>query len=164
VLAYQGDPLNESITVAGPITASFFVSTSGTDSDWVVKVIDVFPDNTPNPIPNPREIRLGGYQMMVRADVLRGKFRDGMAATMPFVPGQVTKVEFTLQDVFHTFKAGHRIMIQVQSTWFPMIDRNPQKFVDIYHAQDSDFQKATERIFSTREYPSHIRLGISYHP
>jgi len=97
---------------------------------------------------------------MVRGDVLRGKFRNGLAAPEPFVAGQVTKIHFELQDVLHTFKPGHRIIIQVQSTWFPMIDRNPQKFTDIYHAEESDFQKATQRVYSTREYPSHIRVGM----
>jgi hypothetical protein len=160
VLVYQTDPLKSSVTVAGPIAASAFVSTSGTDSDWVVKVIDVFPDNTPDPTPNPRNVRLGGYEMLVRGDVLRGKFRNSLSAPQPFVPNRPTKIEFVLQDVFHTFKEGHRIMIQVQSTWFPMIDLNPQKFVDIYHAQASDFQKATERIYSSPQYPSHIGFGL----
>jgi len=160
VLVYQTDPLKSSVTVAGPIAASVFVSTSGTDSDWVVKVIDVFPDNTPDPTPNPRNVRLGGYEMLVRGDVLRGKFRNSLSAPQPFVPNRPTKIEFMLQDVFHTFKEGHRIMVQVQSTWFPIIDLNPQKFVDIYHAQASDFQKATERIYSTPQYPSHIGFGL----
>jgi predicted acyl esterase len=157
---YQTDPLKSSVTVAGPIAASVFVSTSGTDSDWVVKVIDVFPDNTPDPTPNPRNVRLGGYEMLVRGDVLRGKFRNSMSTPQPFVPNQPAKIEFVLQDVFHAFKEGHRIMVQVQSTWFPMIDLNPQKFVNIYHAQASDFQKATERIYSTPQYPSHIGFGL----
>ena len=159
VLVYQTDPLPASVTLAGPMTATLYVSTSGTDSDWVVKVIDVFPDNTPDPVPNPRNVKLGGYEMLVRGDVLRGKFRDSLSMPEAFVPDQITKCEFVLQDVFHTFKEGHRIMVQVQSTWFPMIDRNPQKFVDMYQAQASDFQKATERIYSTAEYPSHIRIG-----
>ena len=161
VLVYRTDPLASAVTIAGPISASFFVSTSGTDSDWIAKVIDVFPDGTPDPQPNPRNVRLGGYEMMVRGDVLRGKFRNSLSAPEPFVPGQVTKIEFELQDVFHTFKEGHRIMVQVQSTWFPMIDLNPQKFVDVYRAQAADFQKATQRVYSSREYPSHVRFGLS---
>jgi putative CocE/NonD family hydrolase len=160
VLVYQSEPLTDGVTVAGPITASLFVSTSGTDSDWVVKVIDVFPDGTPNPDPNPGNVKLGGYQMLIRGDVLRGKFRRSLSVPDPFVPGQITEIEFELQDVFHTFKEGHRIMVQVQSTWFPMIDLNPQKFVDIYHAVVSDFQKAIERVYSTKECPSHIRFGV----
>jgi putative CocE/NonD family hydrolase len=161
VLVYQTDPLKNSITVAGPITASLFVSTSGTDSDWIVKVIDVLPDNSLDPKPNPRGVKMGGYEMLVRGDVLRGKFRNSMSEPEPFVPDRVTKIEFVLQDVFHTFKEGHKIMVQVQSTWFPMIDRNPQKFVDIYRAQASDFQPATQRVYSTGEYPSHLMLGLS---
>jgi uncharacterized protein len=156
VLVYQSDPLQENVSVAGPIEVDFFVSTSGTDSDWVVKVIDTFPNN----IKDSGNAKLGGYEMMVRGDVLRGKFRNGLAAPEPFVANQVTKIHFELQDVLHTFKSGHRIMIQVQSTWFPMIDLNPQKFTDIYHAEESDFQKAIQRVYSTRDYPSHIRIGL----
>jgi putative CocE/NonD family hydrolase len=160
VLVYQTDPLKSSVTAAGPILPRFFVSTSGTDSDWIVKVIDVFPDGTSDPEPNPRNVRLGGYEMLVRGDVLRGKFRNSMSAPEPFVPNQITRIEFELQDVYHTFREGHRIMIQVQSTWFPMIDLNPQRFLDIYHAQAGDFQKAIQRVYSTPEHPSHIRLGL----
>jgi len=160
VLVYQSEPLKSGVTVAGPITASLFVSTSGTDSDWVVKVIDVMPEDAPAPAPNPHNVKMAGYQMLVRGDVLRGKFRNNMSTPEPFVPEQVTKIEFVLQDVFHTFKEGHRIMIQVQSSWFPMIDLNPQRFVDIYHAQASDFQKATERVYSTPQFPSCIRFGL----
>jgi predicted acyl esterase len=116
-----------------------------------VKVIDVFPDDKPNPEPNPRGVKLGGYQKLVRGDVIRGKFRNSLAAPEPFEPGKITKIEFDLQDVFHRFKAGHRLMVQVQSTWFPMIDRNPQKFIDIYNAKPEDFQAATQRVYgSTR--------------
>ena len=160
VLVYQTDTLERSVTVAGPITASLFVSTTGTDSDWVVKVIDVFPEGTPDPEPNPRGVHMGGYEMLVRGDVLRGKFHNSLSAPEPFVPNQPTKIEFVLQDVFHTFKEGHKIMVQVQSSWFPMIDLNPQKFVDIFHAQAADFQKATERVYSTPEYNSHITVGL----
>jgi putative CocE/NonD family hydrolase len=160
VLVYQTDPLKNSTTMAGPITASFFVSTSGTDSDWIVKVIDVFPDSALDPKSNPCNVRMGGYQMLVRGDVLRGKFRNSLLTPEPFVPNQVTGIEFELQDVFHTFKEGHRIMIQVQSSWFPMIDLNPQKFVDIYNAQATDFQQATQRVYSTPDFPSHIRMRV----
>jgi putative CocE/NonD family hydrolase len=160
VLVYKTDPLKNSATLAGPITASFFVSTSGTDSDWVVKVIDVFPDSALDPKSNPCNVRMGGYQMLVRGDVLRGKFRNSMSMPEPFAPNQVTGIEFELQDVFHTFREGHQIMIQVQSTWFPMIDLNPQKFVDIYHAQATDFQQATQRVYSTPDFPSHIKIRM----
>ena len=160
VLVYESDPLAEDLRVAGPITATLFVSTTGTDSDWVVKVIDRLPDDTPDPDPNPRGAHLGGYQMLVRGDVIRGKFRGGLAAPEPFIPGSVTKVEFTLQDVFHRFKAGHRMMVQVQSTWFPMIDRNPQTFLDIYHARQAAFRKATQRVCSSAEGRSAVTLRI----
>jgi uncharacterized protein len=160
VLVYQSQPLAAAVTVAGPITADLFVSTTGTDSDWIVKVIDVFPDSTPSPERASCAPPLGGYEMLVRGDVLRGKFRGSLSVPEPFVPGRITEIGFELQDVFHTFKEGHRIMIQIQSTWFPMIDVNPQKFVDIYHAQPGDFQAATQRVYSTKECPSHIRFGL----
>jgi putative CocE/NonD family hydrolase len=160
VLVYQTEPLTDSVTLAGPIAASLFVSTSGTDSDWVVKVIDVYPANEQKPDARASDAQMSGYEMLVRGDVLRGKFRNSMERAEPFAPGQITKIEFELQDVFHTFKTGHRIMIQIQSSWFPLIDRNPQKFVDIYHAQADDFQKVTERVYSMPEYPSHISVGL----
>ena len=97
---------------------------------------------------------------MVRADVLRGKFRNSLAKPEPFVPNQPTKIEFVLNDIYHTFKKGHRIMVQIQSTWFPMIDRNPQTFVDIYHAKESDFQKATQRVYHTPALSSHLKLQV----
>jgi hypothetical protein len=165
VLVYESDALTEDVTVAGPITASLFVSTSGTDSDWIVKVIDVLPDTVSfagrgAPQFDANEMKLHGYQMMVRGDVLRGKFRISLAKPEPFVPNQPTKIEFVLNDIFHTFKKGHRIMVQIQSTWFPMIDRNPQTFVDIYHAKESDFQKATQRVYHTPALSSHLKLQI----
>ncbi len=160
VLVYQSEPLTTDLCAAGPITATLFVSTTGTDSDWIVKVIDVFPNDTPDPTPNPRNIKMGGYQMLVRGDVIRGKFRNSLAAPEPFEPGKITPVEFELQDVFHRFQRGHRLMVQVQSTWFPMIDRNPQKFVDIFTAQPEDFQKATQRVYSSAAHPSRITLRV----
>jgi len=164
VLSYSTEVLEEDVRVAGPLTVSFYVSTSGTDSDWVVKVIDVFPSDTANPVSNPREVELGGYQMLVRGDVLRGKFRNSLAAPEPFAPGEVTKIQFDLQDVFHTFKKNHQIMIQVQSTWFPMIDLNPQKLVDIYNACPEDFQKAVQRVFHSVEFSSSLEFGIVGNP
>lgn len=160
VLVYQSDILRENVTVAGPIIASLFVSTSGTDSDWIVKLIDVLPDSSETPSVQPPTPPLGGYQMMVRGEVFRGKFRNSYSKPEPFIPGQVTKVEYELQDVFHCFKKAHRIMVQIQSSWFPLVDRNPQKFVDIYHARESDYQKATQRVFRTSDYPSHLKLNI----
>jgi putative CocE/NonD family hydrolase len=165
VLAYESDVLTDDVTVAGPITATLFVSTSGTDSDWIVKVIDVLPETVSfagrgGPRFDPNIMKLRGYQMMVRGDVIRGKFRNSMSKPEPFVPNQVTKVEYVLNDIFHTFKKGHRIMVQIQSTWFPMIDRNPQTFVDIYHAKESDFQKATQRVYHSPEWSTHLTLPI----
>ncbi len=160
VLVYQTEPLPDSLTVAGPITATLYVSTSGTDSDWIVKLIDVFPDTLKEPKPNPTHVKLAGYEMLVRGDVVRGKFRNSLSKPEPFVPNQVTKVEFVLQDVFHTFAKGHRIMVQVQSTWFPMIDLNPQRFENIFEAKASDFQKATQRVYHTPKYPSHLTVGV----
>lgn len=164
VLVYQTPPLEEDITIAGPIAVSFFVSTSGTDSDWVVKVIDVFPDDTPDPDPNPREIKLGGYQMLVRGDVLRGKFRNSLAEPEPFVPNEVAQIDFELSDVLHTLQKNHRLMVQVQSSWFPMIDRNPQTFVDIYHAKERVFHKATQRVYRDARHPSHVSFGALRRP
>jgi hypothetical protein len=160
VLVYQTGPLAENLRAAGSITATLFVSTTGTDSDWIVKVIDVYPDSTKDPDPNPRGVKLGGYQQLVRGDVIRGKFRNSLSKPEPFEPGKVTKVEFELQDVFHSFKPGHRLMVQIQSTWFPMIDRNPQKFVDIYYAKAEDFQKATQRVYSSAVYSTKITLRV----
>lgn len=160
VLVYQSDILEEDLTLAGPIAAKLFVSTTGTDSDWIVKLIDVYPDDYPNPDPNPTNVRMSGFQQLVRGDVMRGKFRNSLEKPEPFQPGQPTAVNFTLPDVAHTFRTGHRVMIQVQSTWFPLVDRNPQKFVDIYAAKESDFQKATQKVYRSRELPSRIEVRV----
>jgi hypothetical protein len=160
VLVYQTEPLEEDLTVAGPLTATLYVSTTGTDSDWVVKLIDVYPGNYPDPDPNPREVRMGGYQQLVRGEPFRGKFRKSFENPVPFEPGKPDRVEFQLPDVFHTFRRGHRVMVQVQSSWFPLVDRNPQKFVKIGEAQPSDFQKATQRVYRSPKLASSITLGV----
>lgn len=147
VLAYQTEPLENDLTLAGPVTPVLRVSTSGTDSDFIVKLIDVYPNNAPDPTPNPRSVHFGGYQQMVRGEPFRGKFRRSMSRPEPFTPGRPAKIEFAMPDVLHTFKAGHRIMVQIQSSWFPMVDRNPQQFEDIPGAKASDFQKAVERVY-----------------
>jgi putative CocE/NonD family hydrolase len=157
VATYIGAPLKEDLTIAGPIRARLFVSTSGTDSDWVVKLIDVFPDDLPA-ADSDGPIRFGGYQQLVRGDVMRGKFRNSLSDPEPFIPGRPTPVNFTLQDASHTFRAGHRVMVQIQSSWFPLVDRNPQKFTDIYNAQESDFQKATQRIYHDAGMQSRLEL------
>lgn len=145
VLVYQTEVLNEDITLAGPIVADLMASTSGTDADFIVKVIDVFPDNFENKMPTDHV--MNGYQMLVRGEVMRGKFRNSFEKPEAFVPGKATKVKFTLPDIAHQFKKGHRMMIQIQSTWFPLVDRNPQQFMNIYEAKDSDFKKATIKIY-----------------
>ena len=159
VLAYESDPLESDLIVSGPIIADLFVSTSGTDADWIVKVIDVFPDDEKNPDPNPNSIELGGYQRLIRFEMMRGKFRNSCEKPEPFTPGQVTEVKINLNDIDHKFLKGHKIMVQVQSSFFPFFDRNPQKFVDIYRATEDDFQKAFNRVYYSARYPSHIELN-----
>jgi uncharacterized protein len=158
VLCYETEVLEEDLTTAGPIQAELHVSTSGTDSDWIVKVIDVYPDDYPDPNPNPASLRMGGYQQLVRAEVMRGKFRNSYEKPEPFIPGQATPVKLTLQDCYHTFRTGHRIMVQIQSSWFPLVDRNPQTFVDIYFAKESDFRQAVQRVYRSRAMPSHLTV------
>jgi putative CocE/NonD family hydrolase len=160
VMVYESDVLEEDVTLTGPITADLFVSTTGTDADYVVKLIDVFPDLLPNYTPNEKGVPMGGYQMMVRGDVFRGRFRNSFEKPEPFTPGEVTEVEFTMPDVGHTFKKGHRIMIQVQNSWFPLVDRNPQKFVNIYECDEDDFQKATHRIYHDANRPSQVKVTV----
>jgi hypothetical protein len=147
VLAYETDPLKKDITLAGPITPVLRVSTSGTDSDFIVKLIDVYPNDTPDPAPNPKQVHFGGYQQLVRGEPFRGKFRQSMSEPIPFVPGRPAAIRFDMPDVLHVFLKGHRIMVQIQSSWFPMVDLNPQCFVAIPRARPSDFQKATERVY-----------------
>ena len=159
VLVYQTPILDRDVTLAGPIKATLFVSTTGTDSDFVVKLIDVFPDSMADPDPNPAGVTMGGYQMLVRGEPMRARFRNSYSTPEPMTPGKVTKVEFTLPDVNHAFLRGHRIMIQIQSSWFPLVDRNPQKFLDINRATESDFQKATQRVY--RSAPNNSRITVS---
>lgn len=145
VLVFQTEPLENDLTLAGPITADLMVAITGTDADFVVKLIDVFPDNFAYEKGN--EYVMNGYQMLVRGEVMRGKFRNSFEKPEPFVPNKPTRVKYELPDVAHTFKKGHRLMIQVQSSWFPLVDRNPQQFMDIYQAKDNDFKKATIRVY-----------------
>jgi putative CocE/NonD family hydrolase len=151
VLVYSTEALADDVTIAGPIGAELVVSTTGTDADWVVKLIDVYPDSYPDPEPNPAGLKMGGYQQLVRGDVMRGKFRNSYENPEAFTPDQSTPVRFEMQDVCHTFRSGHRIMVQVQSSWFPLVDRNPQKFEDIYSARAEDFHKATHRVYRGKE-------------
>ncbi len=150
VLSFQMEELNEDITVAGPLIADIVTSISGTDADFVVKLIDVFPDGfayPPGTLGNNKDYPMGGYQMLVRAEIMRGKYREDLSHPKPFQPGMPTHVKFELPDLAHTFKKGHRIMIQVQSSWFPLADRNPQVFTDIYQARSDLFQKQTIQLF-----------------
>jgi len=156
VLAYETQPLTEEVTLVGPLVADLRVSTSGTDSDWIVKLIDVYPASAPDPDPNPAGARLGSYQQLVRGDVMRGKFRQSLETPEPFTPGEPTAVVFKLPDIYHTFQRGHKIMVQLQSTWFPLVDRNPQTFVDIYRAAESDFHKADMRVYRSPALPSRL--------
>lgn len=161
VIEFQTDELKYDVTMVGDIIAKLKASTSGTDSDWIVKVIDVYPSNTENHETTPKHIQLAGYQQMVRSEVLRGRFRNSFEKPEPFVANKVTDVDVTLQDVLHTFKKGHRIMIQIQSTWFPLIDRNPQKYVDnIFKAKKEDFIKATQRIYHDPQNASRIEVRL----
>lgn len=160
VLVFQTAPLEEPMTVAGPITVQLVVATTGTDADWVVKLVDVHPDATPDPEPNPTRVRMGGYQALVRGEPFRGKFRTGFDNPQPFVPGRATLVRFVMPDVNHSFRKGHRVMVQVQSSWFPLVDRNPQKFMRIHQARREDFQKATHRVYHAPSLESRVTLPV----
>jgi putative CocE/NonD family hydrolase len=157
VLTYQTEVLENDVTFAGPMTADIRVSTTGTDADWIVKVIDVFPDSTSEIAGKP----MGGYQMHVRSEMIRGRYRNDFEKPEPFKPGEPTTIKLTLQDVLHTFKKGHRVMVQVHSTWFPLIDRNPQKYVpNIFFANEEDFTVATHRVYRSLDLPSRIHVGV----
>ena len=167
VLTFQTPVLTEDLSLAGPVIADLQVSLSTTDADFVVKLIDVFPDDftygnekavTGREIP--QGYPMGGYQMLVRGEIMRGRFRESFEKPSPFKPGKVETVRYTVPDVAHTFKKGHRLMVQVQSRWFPLVDRNPQQFVDIYTCSDSDFQKATIRVYHDAAHPSRLILPV----
>jgi len=159
VLVYQSDILTEDYTLAGPVTADLWISTTGTDADFIVKLIDVYPDDAPGINDPYLDVPMGGYQMLVRAEVLRAKFRNSYETPEPLAPGEVTQIKFDSPHIFHTFEAGHRIMVQVQSSWFPLVDRNPQVFTDIYSAADEDFQAATHTVYRSSRYPSRVEVG-----
>jgi len=152
VLTFVTDTLTDEVTIAGEIMAKLKVAMTGTDADFIVKLIDVYPDSHPDYEHNPVNVKMGGYQQLVRSEAFRGRFRNSFEKPEPFVPGQVTDVNVPLQDVLHTFKKGHRVMIQIHSTWFPYIDRNPQKYVEnIYKADEKDFIKSEIKVFATSE-------------
>nr|WP_214460450.1 CocE/NonD family hydrolase [Flavihumibacter fluvii] len=164
VITFQTEPLPGDLTLAGPVIADLQVNISSTDADFVVKLIDVFPDDFAYNSGEKESINkpypMGGYQMMVRGEIMRGKFRKSFEVPVPFKPNTAEQVKFTLPDIAHTFKKGHRLMIQVQSSWFPLMDRNPQQFVNIYTAKDSDFKKATIRILHNASKASAIYLPV----
>jgi uncharacterized protein len=158
VLTFQTDVLTEDLTVTGTLNANLFFSTTGTDADVVVKVIDVFPEDAPQW--EGSKVPQGGYQMLVRGEILRGKFRNSFENPEAFKPNEVTKVPLQLPDIAHSFKKGHRLMVQIQSSWFPLADRNPQQFLNINEAKDSDFKKANHRIYFAPNAASFIALPI----
>jgi putative CocE/NonD family hydrolase len=162
VLVYKTDELAEDITLAGPLTVDLRVSTTGTDADFIVKLIDVFPDNFQYPDAQQDEhgYIMNGYQMLVRGGVMRGKFRNSFEKPEAFVPGKITEIKYSLNDVAHRFKKGHRIMVQIQSSWFPLVDRNPQTFTDIFTCTEAAFQKATIKIYHGKNNPSFIKIPI----
>ncbi len=161
VLIFETEPLEEDLTLAGPITAKLQVSTTGAAADWVVKLIDVFPPDHPDYEETQDHLRMGNYHMMVRSEAIRGRYRNSFSDPAPFVPDQVTEVPVQLQDVYHTFKKGHKIQIQVQSTWFPLIDRNPQTYVEnIFEADAADFQVQTHRVYHSPEHASVIEMTV----
>ena len=168
VLTYRSEVLEEDVTLSGPVKPRLFVSTTGTDADWVVKLIDVYPPSYPNgghgdehptDVPKPT-LAMAGYQQLVRGDPLRGKFRNGFDNPQPFTPGKVETVGYSMADVNHTFRRGHRIMVQIQSSWFPLVDLNPQTFVDIPKAKPEDFQKATQRVYHAPSMYSGIEVRL----
>ncbi|HUR54190.1 MAG TPA: CocE/NonD family hydrolase, partial [Gemmataceae bacterium] len=173
VLVYQSPVLTEDTTISGPIEVELYVSTTGTDADWVVKLIDVYPDDYPDAEPSDEalararpnrpavsDVRMGGYQQLVRGEPFRGKFRNSFEKPEAFKSGEITKVKFTMPDTLHTFRPGHSIMIQVQSTWFPLVDRNPQTFCDIYSADEKDFVKQTHRVYRSPDHRSKVTLRV----
>ena len=173
VLVYQTEPLEEDVTIAGPISPKLRIASTGSDSDFDVKLIDVYPEDYPNPDesgrPNKRVIDtpplfMGGYQQLLRGEPMRAKFRNSWEKTEALTPGKQTEVDFTMPDLFHTFRRGHRIMVQVQSSWFPLTDRNPQTFTDIPNAKPEDFVKATETVFHQMDAPSGVEVLILPRP
>jgi uncharacterized protein len=169
VLVYQTDPLQEDVTIAGPITPKLKVASSGTDSDFDVKLIDVYPEDAVDPDPaaagNKRvldapPLHMGGYQQLLRGEPFRAKFRNSWEKPEPLIPGKPTEINFVMPDVMHTFRKGHRIMVQVQSSWFPLTDRNPQTFTDIPYAKPEDFKPATEEVFHQKDAASGVEVLV----
>jgi putative CocE/NonD family hydrolase len=155
VLSWETAPLESDLTIAGEIVAHLFASTSGSDADWIVKLIDVYPED------NPTNWELAGYQLMIANEVMRGRYRTSMEKPTAIEPHKVLEYTWSLHTQNYTFKKGHRVMVQVQSTWFPIIDRNPQTFVkNIFEAKESDFRSATHRIYRSTDYPSRVDIPV----
>ena len=155
VLSWETPPLASDMTIAGEVVAKLFASTTGTDADWIVKLIDVYPESYPE------NWSLAGYQLMVSNEVFRGRYRRSFEAPAPIPANQVQDYRFSLHTQNYTFKAGHRVMVQVQSTWFPLIDRNPQTFTkSIFDAEEKDFVRATHRVYRSARYPSRVEIPV----
>lgn len=168
VLVYETEPLQEDVTIAGPVSPKLRISSTGTDSDFVVKLIDVYPNDYPDPeaapgikrVLGPPPVHMGGYQQLLRGEPMRAKFRNSWEKPEPLTPGKLAEVNFSMPDVNHTFRKGHRIMVQVQSSWFPLVDRNPQTFVDIPNAKPEDFKKAIEQVYHRKDAPSGVEVLV----
>jgi putative CocE/NonD family hydrolase len=172
VLTYETEPLAEDVTIAGPVRPKLKVASTGTDSDFVVKLIDVYPEDFPNPpsdavgkrVLGAAPVLMGGYEQLVRGEPMRAKFRDSWEKPAPLSPGKITSVNGEMPDVNHTFRQGHRIMVQVQSSWFPLVDRNPQTFVDIPLAKPEQFVKATESVYRNADAASGVEVLVLPRP
>ena len=161
VITFQTAPLTEDVTIAGPVSPLLHVATSGTDADFVVKLIDVHPDSASDWPDDSSGFRVAGYQQLLRGEPFRGRYRRSFSAPVPFVANQPDSIAFAMPDVNHTFRKGHRIMVQIQSTWFPYIDRNPQTFVpNIFKAKDSDFRKTSMRVYHSAQRPTGIGVMV----
>jgi putative CocE/NonD family hydrolase len=159
VLVYQSEPLTSDVAIAGPIGVDLWVSTTGTDSDFVVKLIDSYPEDYPDPDPDD-ELPMGDFQQLVRGEPFRAKFRSSFTDPQPMTPGEPTRLRWTMPDVAHVFRAGHRIVVQVQSSWFPLTDRNPQTFTDIPRAKPEEFRPATQRVYHAAGKVSALELPV----
>jgi len=168
VLVYASEPLEDDVTISGPVSPKLRIASTGTDSDFVVKLIDVYPNDYPDQetanetkrVLGAPAVRMGGYQQLLRGEPMRAKFRNSWEKPEALTPGKLTEVDFSMPDVNHTFRKGHRIMVQVQSSWFPLVDRNPQTFVEIPYAKPEDFKKATEQVFHSRDAASGVEVMV----
>ena len=155
VLSYESEPLTEDVVVAGSMTAKLFASTSGTDCDWIVRLIDVYPEDYK------ADATMGGYQLLISGEPIRGRYRKSYEKPEPISPGAIEPYTIDLHWGHHCFRKGHRIMVQVSSSWFPLIDRNPQTYVpNIFEAKESDFKAADQKVYRTTGHPSHVELVV----